>query len=154
MVDGPESGRENGGGVARPAKRFRLPLAALTAVFVGGTCGTLARYGVEVALPHTDTGWPVGTFAVNVVGAFVLGLLLENLAARGREGAAQQQIRLLLGTGFCGAFTTYSTFALETVTLTRHSQWPTALAYALTTVVLGIAAARAGIALGAARRVR
>lgn len=124
--------------------------SVMMAVFVGGVLGTLARYGFETAVPWGGSDWPVATFGVNLVGAFALGILLEVLARRGPDVGARRRIRLLVGTGFCGAFTTYSTFALETVLLTRDGRLTTAIAYAVSTVVLGAVAAWAGIVLGAA----
>lgn len=125
-------------------------MSALALVFGGGVVGTLARVGVEEALPHRSPEWPVATFVINIVGAFVLGLVLENLARRGPDTGVRRRLRLLAGTGFCGAFTTYSTFALEAVLLTRDGHWTTAVAYGISTVALGGAAAWAGIVVGAA----
>lgn len=119
-------------------------------MFAGGALGTALRYAVEEAWVHGDTGWPVATFVVNVVGAFVLGLLLEMLMRRGPDTGRRRSIRLLLGTGFCGAFTTYSTFALETVRLAENGAVATGVAYAAVSVVAGAVAAFAGIAVGGA----
>lgn len=132
----------------RPRPLHFRPLA-LGLVFAGGVVGTLARYGVELAIPHRSPGWPIATFAINIVGAFVLGLLLEFLARGGPDEGLRQRLRLLLGTGFCGAFTTYSTFALEAVLIGRDGHSTTALAYGVSTVVLGVAAAWGGIVVGA-----
>ncbi|OZC46024.1 CrcB family protein [Rhodococcus sp. RS1C4] len=152
MGDG--GGRDSGGDPGERETTSTRPLhssmSALASVFVGGVVGTLARVGVEEALPHRPSGWPVATFVINIVGAFVLGLVLENLARRGPDIGVRQRVRLLAGTGFCGAFTTYSTFALEAVLLTRDGHWSTASAYGAGTVVLGGVAAWAGIVVGAA----
>ncbi|MFW0874434.1 fluoride efflux transporter FluC [Rhodococcoides corynebacterioides] len=130
--------------------RIALPVGL---VAVGGGLGTALRYGVESALPHTDTGWPTGTFVVNVVGSFVLGLLLEALSRRGSDTGPRLRLRLLLGVGFCGALTTYSTFALEIVESLRRGAAPLAAAYGAASIVAGLAAAAAGIAAaGAVRR--
>ena len=141
-------------GSGRPLHR-QLP--ALAVVFAGGAVGTLARYGTGAALPHGVGSWPTGTFLVNIVGAFALGLLLEALVRSGPDDGWRRRTRLLAGTGFCGAFTTYSSFALETTELARGGAAVTALAYLGVTVVLGLAAAWAGIATGNAavkRRVK
>lgn len=85
-------------------------------VFCGGVLGTLARYGLSVTIPDPD-GWPLSTLLVNLTGAFLLGLLLEALVRRGPDKGRFRLIRLSAGTGFMGAFTTYSTLALESVQL-------------------------------------
>lgn len=94
----------------RPA--HRQPRAAAL-VAAGGALGGLARYAVATLLPGAGA---VATLVVNVVGAFVLGMLLEALTRSGEHLSTQRTVRLLLGTGFCGAFTTYSTFAHDVVT--------------------------------------
>lgn len=128
----------------------RQPLALLL-VFAGGVVGTLARHAIETAVPHRTPDWPVATFAINVVGAFVLGSLLEALARRGPDAGVRQRLRLLAGTGFCGAFTTYSTLALEAVILARDGHAVTAVLYGVVSVVLGALAAWAGIAVASRR---
>ncbi|OZD46875.1 CrcB family protein [Rhodococcus sp. 05-2256-B2] len=120
-------------------------LAALATVFVGGAAGTAARYAIEERLPHTTSQWPLATFGINIVGAFVLGLLLESLLRSGPDTGGRRRLRLLGGSGFCGAFTTYSTFALETVEGVRGGFIGLASAYAVVSVVLGVVAAGAGI---------
>lgn len=135
--------------VGDPTRPLHLQPSALALVFVGGVGGTLARYGLEVAIPFRSPDWPVATFMVNLLGAFVLGLVLENLMRRGPDVGARRRVRLLAGTGFCGAFTTYSTFALEAVLLSRDGHWTTALAYTMSTVVFGALSAWAGIVVGA-----
>jgi fluoride exporter len=97
-------------------------------------------------VPHV-AGVPLGTFVVNVVGAFVLGALLEGLARRGPDEGLRRALRVTLGTGFCGGFTTYSAFANDTDVLLRAGQAGPALAYVLGTIVLGLAASALGIAL-------
>lgn len=122
--------------------------AALSLVFVGGALGTAARYGAETTWP-AEGGWPWATFVVNLLGAFVLGLLLEALLRRGPDLGRRRRLRLLAGSGFCGAFTTYSAFALESVDLIRGGETATAAAYLVSTVILGVIAAFAGIVVGA-----
>lgn len=123
---------------------------ALLWVFAGGLLGTGARYWAEEAFPASEGHWPWATFAVNVIGAFVLGVLLELLARLGRDEGWRQRVRLFGGTGICGALTTYSAFALEVAELSRASAVLTAMAYALVSVVAGIGAAWCGIACASA----
>ena len=112
-------------------------------VFVGGAAGTFARYGVESL--GTPWGLPLPTLGVNLVGAFLLGLLLEGLLRRGPDLGWRQRLRLLLGPGFMGGFTTYSTFAVETVLLTQHGRYVSGFAYAIVSLIFGVAAAAAGV---------
>ncbi|GGG12770.1 putative fluoride ion transporter CrcB [Rhodococcoides trifolii] len=128
--------------------------AALTAVFAGAVVGTALRYWVGEAYPHSGSDWPWGTFCINVIGSFVLGLLLEALVRLGPDTGVRQRVRLLAGTGFCGAFTTYSTFALETARLIENGAVTTGLAYAAASVVSGAAAALGGIVAGNALAAR
>jgi CrcB protein len=98
------------------------------------------------------TGFPRGTFIANLVGALVLGLLVETLARRGPDKGGRRRIRLLVGAGLCGGLTTYSTLAVETDLLVRAHRDGLAAEYALLSVVAGVAAAAAGIAIGARLR--
>lgn len=114
-------------------------------VVLGGTLGTLSRYGVG-EIPY-DGLFPLATFTVNVVGSFALGALLAIAMRRKAERA-----RLLLGTGFLGGFTTYSALAVETDTLLRGDHVTLGLTYAIGSVLAGLAAALAGVALGSKGR--
>jgi CrcB protein len=91
---------------------------------------------------------PVGILAVNVVGAFLLGLLLERLLRAGPDTGGRRDLRLLLGTGFLGGFTTYSTLATDTVALLVAGAAGRALLYAFGTLLLGLLASLAGIWCG------
>jgi len=113
-------------------------------VALGGAAGSLARHGVELLLGTSD-GLPVGTLAVNLVGAFALGALLEGLVTRGSDVGRRRAARLLVGTGFLGGFTTYSALAVEADGLVRDGRLGLALGYVLTTVVVGLMASLAGI---------
>lgn len=120
----------------------------LALVALGGAGGTLARYGVSRAVPAA-AHWPLATLAVNLLGAFALGLLLEGLLRRGPEDDRRRTLRLLLGTGFCGGFTTWSGFAVELDRLVGDQHPWTALGYAGASLAGGLLAALAGIALAA-----
>lgn len=114
-------------------------------VVVGGTLGTLGRFLVG-EIPY-DGLFPLATFAVNVVGSFALGALLAVVLRRGAESA-----RLLVGTGFLGGFTTYSALAVETDALLRGDHVALGIVYALGSVLAGLGAALAGVALGSRGR--
>ncbi|WP_416259146.1 fluoride efflux transporter CrcB [Gordonia jacobaea] len=129
-----------------PADRpLHLQFGAIALVFLGGICGTGLRYAIEEAFPTVGTGWPWATFAINISGAFVLGALLGFLALVGPDDGWRRNVRVFAGTGLCGAFTTYSTFALETTQLGHHGAPAAAVAYAVLSVVLGVLGAWAGI---------
>ena len=121
----------------------------LLAVLVGGLLGTPARYAVVEALPTRTGGWPTGTLLVNLAGAFLLGVLLERLVRAGDDTGRRLLLRLGLGTGFLGAFTTYSALAVETDLLVRADRPGLACAYAVVSVLGGLVLAAAGTALGA-----
>ncbi|MGE2834867.1 fluoride efflux transporter CrcB [Mycobacterium sp. SMC-4] len=109
----------------------------LAAVFVGGALGTLARAGLEELAAPDPGRWPWPTFAVNVVGAFVLGVVLTALRHRpSRSGYP----RALLGTGFCGGLTTFSTMQVETVAMVEHGHYALALGYTTASIAAGLAA--------------
>jgi CrcB protein len=113
----------------------------------GGALGTATRYLVSQVVPHVR-GVPVGVLLINVVGAFLLGLLLERLLGAGPDTGPRLDLRLLLGTGFLGGFTTYSALATDTVALLVGGDAGRALAYALGTLVLGLLASLLGLWCG------
>ena len=112
-------------------------------VIAGGVVGAPLRYLTDrVVRARHDSAFPWGTFAVNITGCLILGLL---------TGAAPgQHLQLLLGTGFCGALTTYSTFSYETLRLAEDGAGLLAAAYVTVSVVAGLGAAFAGVWLGGA----
>ena len=127
-----------------------LTLSALALVAAGGMAGTAARYAITLLVPSRH-GWPVATLSVNLIGAFVLGVVLEALARRGPDQGGRRSARLVVGTGFCGGFTTYSALAVDVDLLLRAGQAGTAVAYGLTTVVVGFGVCALGIWIGARR---
>lgn len=126
-------------------------------VFLGGCLGTLARYGIMLRLPASTGTWPAATLSVNMVGAFLLGFLLEALARRGNDTGVRRLLRLAFGTGFMGAFTTYSSFAVEANLLVKHGNMTLAAIYILVSLIGGILVCTCGIwlaSMGSARRRR
>ncbi|GAA4982104.1 fluoride efflux transporter FluC [Kineococcus glutinatus] len=121
-----------------------MPVRPALLVAAGGAAGTAARWGVAALVPVPASGWPLATTLVNLAGAFLLGALL---AALPRPGPAAERARLLLGTGFCGAFTTYSALAVEVDLLLREGATAVAVLYPLLSVVGGVGCAAAGAAL-------
>ncbi len=134
---------------ATPSSPLHLRPDSLAWVFAGGVIGTALRYLIENLLPHDASGWPWATFLINLAGAFVLGALLEGLVCLGDDSGWRQRARLFAGTGGCGAFTTYSTFALEVVLLGRHGHVGAAVAYGVLSVIGGVVTAWLGIVVAA-----
>lgn len=118
-------------------------------ILVGGAAGALARAGVAQALPHHGAQWPWATFIVNLAGALLLGWLTTRLA---EHVAPTLYWRFLVGTGFCGALTTFSTFQVETIRLAKHGQPGVAVGYAIASLALGMACAIGGTLLARRRR--
>lgn len=125
----------------RPA-HFRTVFAL--AVFCGGVLGTLARYGLSMMIPAPN-GWPLPTLLINITGAFLLGMLLEALVRRGPDEGILRLIRLSAGTGFMGAFTTYSALALESVHLAAEQAYLGMALYLMLSLFGGVLASAAGI---------
>lgn len=118
-------------------------------VVLGGMIGTAVREALVLAFPAPAHGFPLTVFGINVIGAFVLGSLLEFLARRGPDQGARRAARLGLGTGVLGGFTTYSALAADTAQLVGPAPG-TGLLYLAASVIVGTAAAWVGIAAAAA----
>jgi CrcB protein len=116
-------------------------------VIAGATVGAPLRYLTDRAVQSRhDSVFPWGTFAVNVTGCLILGLLTGAAAA----GAASSHLQLLLGTGLCGALTTYSTFSYETLRLTETGAGLYAVVNILGSVTAGLGAAFLGVSIAEA----
>ena len=122
----------------------------LLLVALGGAFGSVARYALGgQTLRWFGPGWPYGTFAANLIGGCLIGLLAGFLAHRG--DADQERLRLLLQVGVLGGFTTFSAYSLETALMIERKAYGAAAGYAISSVVLAILAVFAGLIL--ARRV-
>jgi CrcB protein len=107
---------------------------------LGGALGTIARYHVGLVAVRRGAQFPWGTLVVNLVGSMLLAALAQ-LALRGR---VDDTVRLALGTGVLGGFTTYSTFNYETFALAQSGHLPRAALYVAATVIGGLAAGAFG----------
>ena len=106
----------------------------LVAIFAGGVVGALLRVALLQAHAGAAHGWPWVTFGVNILGSFLLGYFATRLQERLPLSAYR---RPLLGTGFCGAFTTFSTMQVELLTMLDAHRYGLAVAYAASSVILG-----------------
>jgi CrcB protein len=121
----------------------------LAAIFLGGMLGALARVGLARAFPALPGSWPWATFAINVTGSFALGYFATRLQERLPQSTYR---RPLLGTGFCGAYTTFSTVPVEALQMLDHDRYLLAVSYAGASIVAGLAAV--WVATAVVRRVR
>ena len=113
-------------------------------VALGGAAGSVARYIVAILLPVRPGTFPIGTFAANVTGSILLGFLMRY----GLESvSASPEARLLLVTGFCGGYTTFSAFSYETARFLEDGQWTHGAAYIAASVTLSIAGTFVGFAI-------
>ena len=116
--------------------------AVIAVISIGGALGASARYGVAQVLQTQTGSFPWATFWTNVSGSLVLGVVLVLLLER---FPPSRYLRPFMATGFLGAYTTYSTFAVETDVLVKDGHAATALAYVGASLVVGIAAVWAGM---------
>lgn len=131
----------------QPSRQPRHDPRELAAIFAGGMLGAVARVALAQAFPHARDAWPWTTFAVNLAGAMLLGWAVTRLPAASYR-------RPFVGIGVCGALTTFSTFQLELLRMLDAGSSALALAYAVASLVGGIAAVRLGIKLARVGRVR
>lgn len=114
----------------------------------GGAIGSVLRYLVGVfSVRWFGPGFPWGTFAANVVGSFIIGLMVEMIA---RRFNASMELRVFIVTGILGGFTTWSSFSLDTMMLFERGAIAAAAAYVIGSLVVSFAAVFAGLALGRA----
>ncbi len=121
-----------------------MNLKNIMLVILGSAMGGAMRYWISGWVQQfNNTKFPAGTFTVNLLGCFLLGMILE-AASKSNDTF---QIKILLITGFCGGFTTFSAFSLENLELIRNGNLTMAIVYAFTSVLMGIFAVWGGIAL-------
>ena len=111
-------------------------------VFVGGGFGSVARYFIGKWLNNLENAIPYGTMLANVFGSLLIGLILGYLAKTSNVSDGQS---LLLATGFCGGFTTFSTFAYENQLFLKNGDYFNFLSYTLGSLILGIVAVFLGL---------
>ena len=116
---------------------MRVDRRELAAIFAGGVIGALARLGLVEALPSTPGQWPWATFVANVVGTLALGYFTTRLQERLPLSSYR---RPLLGTGFCGALTTFSTMQVELLVMLDEGRLELAAGYAAASIAAGFAA--------------
>ncbi len=131
---------------ATPRKWRRPPLhpGTIAAIALGGAAGTLSRFELTRLIPTTTNGFPWATFAANITGAFLVGLVIVLVLDR---LPPTRYIRPLLGTGFCGGLTTFSTLVVEIDLLVKSGHVGIAIAYLAASLGAGMAAVWAGMSL-------
>ncbi|HKJ32603.1 MAG TPA: fluoride efflux transporter CrcB [Balneolales bacterium] len=111
-------------------------------VGIGGFFGSVGRYLLgQLVQSQILSSFPLGTMTVNIIGCFIIGIIYA-LATR---GVASPEIRVLIATGFCGGFTTFSSFAYENMTLLQDGQFFYATLYAGVSFFVGLIAAYVGV---------
>ena len=113
-----------------------MGMSGLISIALGGALGALSRYGVSIYANRWAMQWgwnfPLGTFTANILGSFLFGFLMGLIL---KISAPNDSLKLFVFTGFLGAFTTFSTFSFETVSLIQTGHWSTALLSILANVV-------------------
>jgi CrcB protein len=117
----------------------------LLLVMLGGSVGSGARYLTgKATLAAFGPNYPWGTLAVNLIGGFLMGVLVGNLARLGQGG---EQARLLFGVGILGGYTTFSAFSLDAMNMIERGDWIAMIGYALVSVIGSIAALALGLSV-------
>jgi CrcB protein len=114
-------------------------------VVIGSAAGGVLRYWIGTFIQSTsESRFPLGTFTINIMGCFIMGLIMGYTEKSSAPGST---LSLLMATGFCGGFTTFSAFAFENIHLLRN-QWNTlAMIYMAASIILGILAVKFGLAI-------
>jgi len=121
-------------------------MSVVVSVAVGGAFGAISRYGLDrVVEQRTESSFPWSTFVINVSGCLLVGFLIAAIVDR---RSAPEWLRAGLVVGFCGGYTTFSTFGQETLDLIEEGRLAVAVTYAVASVAIGVAAVFAGSRLG------
>lgn len=120
-------------------------IAKFAAVAFGGAFGAIARYLLNLLLAKTFAPFPFATFLINITGSFLIGFLAITFT---EKYSAHENWRLFLMVGFLGAYTTFSTFELETFELVRENQLITAFLYVSASFAVGLIGVLSGVWLG------
>ena len=131
---------------AKP-QHSRAEPVVLAAIAIGGFAGGLTRYEIALAVPAAHGRFPIATFAINVSGSFLLALLLVFVL---EIWPPTKYVRPLLGVGFCGAYTTFSTWMVDADRLIGAGNYATAAWYLLGSLGAGLAATSLGLTVGRA----
>jgi CrcB protein len=110
-------------------------------VFLGAGFGGVLRYAIGNIIKWNGTSFPWATFVVNIIGSFLIGIIL---AYSLKNETFSTNYKLLLTTGICGGFTTFSALSAESLQLIKQGNWMLALAYIICSIVLGIVACGIG----------
>lgn len=125
------------------------PALRVTAIAAGGALGTIGRYEVAQGIVVAHGGFPWPTFLVNVIGSFVLGVIITLVTER---WPPTRYVRPFAAIGFCGGFTTFSTFTVEAMRRAEHGNIGLAAVYVCTSLIGGVVAAGAGVIVSRGRR--
>jgi len=125
-------------------KQKRKAMKQLLLVFLGGGAGSVLRYLIGKYLNSAQTGIPYGTFAANILGSLLIGVILGMAA---KNNTLSQNQTLLLATGFCGGFTTFSTFAYENHVFLKAGDFTSFALYTIASFVIGFLAVFLGMFL-------
>jgi CrcB protein len=110
---------------------------------LGGALGSICRYAIALGTKkYFQLSFPMGTFIVNIIGCLLIGLLMGYFSKNN-----QDSLKLILITGFCGGFTTFSSFAAENIVLIQQNQIGTAVLYIMGSIILGLLVVWLGISL-------
>jgi fluoride exporter len=127
-----------------PSRMPSVESRELAAIFLGGTVGALLRVWLSTTFTSGAASWPWATFAINISGSFALAYFATRLQERLPQSTYR---RPLLATGFCGAYTTFSTMQVEILRMLDADRYPLAIGYAATSIVAGYLAIWVGTAM-------